>query len=115
MQQLRRARQLTRLVLAWFALAIAAAVLAPAFASPVPDVVCSSSGIQLQDNGPPGLPGDHAAHCVLCLHVAAPPPLPQLPAVPVELAGVVPLPALSKPLPPHSAAPLPARGPPAFS
>jgi len=115
MQQLRRARHLARLVLAWFALAVAAAVLAPAFATPALDVVCSSAGVQLQDSPQDGAPAAHAAHCVLCLHVAAPPPLAQLPAAPAEHACAVPLPALAAQHPQHPAAPLPARGPPALS
>ena len=113
---LRQARQLTRFVLVWFALALGVAMASPLVSPKSIDVVCSSGGVMklvASDGGDEG-PSSSAMDCPLCLSVAFPP-------VPLALQVVKPSP-LSHALQPIAAAhialatapPLPSRGPPAL-
>ncbi len=116
MQQLRHARFLTRLVLVWFALAIGVAVAAPVLRSGALELVCSGSGaMKLVVKGQDGqaLPLGHALDCPLCVQMHAPPPAAQAQCVapvavlePVRTLVVTRVAVLT-------AAPPPARGPPA--
>ena len=121
MQRLRHATFLARLVLAWFALALALA-LGVAVASPVvkpqgAQLVCSGAGaMQLVmppgDDGQP--PSTHTFDCPLCAAVAPPPPVVEAAAFLQPLGHVM----QSVPSARHAAllaAALPARGPPHLS
>ena len=118
LQALRSLRWLARLVLAWFVLSIGVAVASPMVAPQAMELICAGSGaIKLlvqTDDGAKELPS-HAPDCPLCVQVAAPPP-PQQAALPVAhpLAHALrPIPAAH--IAARTAAPLPPRGPPAFS
>ena len=113
----RRACLLARVVLAWFALYLGAAVAAPLVAPGGFAVVCSADGIarpvQVDDAGIPGDARHASLHCPLCVPASAPPPALATEAAtpPQPLAHALP------PSPPtapstSAAAPPPARGPP---
>ena len=118
MQTIRSLRWLARLVLAWFVLSIGVAVASPLVNPQAMELICSGSGaIKLlvkTDDGAKELPS-HTLDCPLCAHVGAPPPVSQ-----AQLPVVHPLAHALRPIPAahiaaRTAAPLPPRGPPAFS
>jgi hypothetical protein len=116
MQALRNASFLARLALAWFALYIGVAVASP-FVKPVGvELICSGAGaIKLlvkSDEGGKAIAG-HTLDCPLCAAMDAPPGVAQaIGAEPVPLGHVLQsIPAAR--IAALTAAPLPARGPPA--
>jgi len=120
MSALRHARFLARLVLAWFVLSLGVAVASPIVQPRAVELVCSSAGaiklVVQTDDGAQELDAAHTMDCALCLPTGAPPPLPVAAAfdLPLPLGRAVqPIPAAR--IASATAAPLPARGPPAFS
>jgi hypothetical protein len=117
MQALRHLPQIGRLVLLWFALSLGVAVASPLVNPQDMELVCSSAGaikavVQTED-GAQELGATHM-DCPLCLLNGAPPPalVAALPH-PLPLAHAVqPIPAAR--IAAATAAPLPARGPPAL-
>ena len=120
MQILRNAHLIARFVLVWFALSIGVAIAAPIVNPQGVDMVCTGAGnmkLLIQtDDGSHEL-GSNTLDCPLCgMLGAAPPPLASL----AKLAPVQPLGYVLQPIPAAhiaslTAAPLPARGPPAQS
>ena len=118
MQALRRARFLARLVLAWFALSLCAAVASPLVKPETIEVICSGSGsikLLVKGDAHGGHATSHTLDCPLCASIAAPPPV-----VRTDLAFVPALGHAAQPIPAAriaalTAAPLPARGPPPSS
>lgn len=116
MQSLRNARFIARLVLAWFALYIGAAVAAPLVAPQGFELVCSGVGmVKLIVKSDDGTAGTEpvSMQCPLCAPGGAPPP----PALSLRVQPAQPLAYASWPIPAAriaalTAAPLPARGPP---
>jgi hypothetical protein len=115
MQSLRSARILARLVLAWFVLSLGAAIASPLVAPKSFELICSGSGgsklIVKDEQGQPT-----AAHltldCPMCFAAGGPPPaVVVLPAAAPLAHAVQPVPAAR--IAALTAAPLPARGPPA--
>lgn len=115
MPVLPHARRIARLVLAWFALSLAAAIAAPLVQPDNVELVCSGGALKLLAKGDAGGSAalGHTLHCPLCAGPGAPPPL--APAgirfAPVVAHGVQAPPAARIAV--LTAAPLPARGPPA--
>ena len=119
MQALRRSTFLAGLVLAWFALLLAAGIAAPIVHPQAAELVCQAGGLpRLVVTGPDGSAvelgtGHHSLDCPLCLAAMLP--------VSVNMAwGRTPLPGLARPprfytswISAIHAAALPARGPPA--
>jgi len=77
--QLRRARALAALALAWWMLSLAAAVIAPTVSTSPADAplhqLCSALGVQQsldQNHTAPSQPSGSGWHCVLCLGGTAP-------------------------------------------
>lgn len=122
LQTIRQARRLIRSVLAWFVLSVGLAVAAPLLQPQSLSLVCSAAGSlklvatgDLGDQGNPGAPmaAHHTLDCVLCFALSAPP------SAAVRVAAIAPPP--TGPLPSQiathitgrTAAPPPARGPPA--
>lgn len=118
MQILRNAHLLARFVLVWFALSIGVAIAAPLVNPQGVEMVCTGTGVMKllikTDDGSREL-GRSMLDCPLCgMLGAAPPPL----ASPVKLTSVQPLGYVLQPIAAAhiaslTAAPLPARGPPA--
>jgi hypothetical protein len=120
MNALRNARLLTRLVLVWFALFIGAAIASPLVKPQAMELICSGSGVMKlliqNDDGSSQEAVGNTLDCPLCVPSSAPPPpLTPLKAEPAQpLAyGLQSIPAAR--IASLVAAPLPARGPPAFS
>lgn len=116
MQPLRNATRLARLVLAWFALALLAAAATPMVVQPQGgEWVCSGGVMKLVAQGEAGdTPAAQTPHCPLCLAQDAPPP-----AAFAALSLPQPLGHAVQPIPSAriaalTAAPPPARGPPAL-
>ena len=115
---IRSLRWLARLALAWFVLSLGVAVASPLVSPQSMELICSGSGaIKLlvkTDDGAKEVSG-HTLDCPLCAHVGAPPPVAQGNAAPAQpLAHALrPIPAAH--IAARTAAPLPPRGPPAFS
>ncbi|MEF7612538.1 DUF2946 family protein [Aquincola sp. MAHUQ-54] len=119
MQPLRSATRLYRLVVAWFMLSLGVAVASPIVHPQSMELVCSAAGsvklIVQNGDGTATELGSVGMDCPLCLPVGAPPP---------SLAATLVLPALplayalqsvpSARIAAATAAPLPARGPPAL-
>ena len=115
---LRHSRFLARLVLAWFVVSLGVAVASPVIHPKALELVCSSSGaiklIVQTDDGAQEM-GAALLDCPLCMLGGAPPPLPVVASfdLPLPLGrSVQPIPAAR--IAAATAAPLPARGPPAF-
>lgn len=111
-------RWLARLVLAWFVVAMGVAVASPLVNPQSMELICSGSGaIKLlvkTDDGAQEM-SSHTLDCPLCAQLGAPPPATQ-----AQSAVVHPLAHALRAIPAahiaaRTAAPLPPRGPPAFS
>lgn len=120
MQTLRHAHLLARFVLVWFALSIGVAIASPIVKPQGMDVICTGMGVmKLQaapsDDGGPDLL-TLTLDCPLCAHLnAPPPPLARLAVVPVQPRAYVLQSIPAARIASLTAAPLPARGPPAVS
>ncbi|QNK71487.1 DUF2946 family protein [Variovorax sp. PAMC26660] len=110
---------LIRWVLLWFTLSIGVAVASPVVHPQTVELVCASVGsikaIVHTDDGAQELGAGHM-DCPLCVLSGAPPAAPATSSLPV----LVPLAQAVRPIPSThiaavTAAPMPARGPPAFS
>jgi hypothetical protein len=118
MHRLRHAAFLARLVLAWFALSLGVAIASPVVNPQSLELVCSGNGaIKLLVKGEDGkaTPGvQHTLDCPLCASLVAPPPVAAnaLPVVQPLGHAVRSIPAAR--IAALTAAPLPARGPPAL-
>ena len=116
MQALRNTAFLARLVLAWFVLSLGVAIASPVVKPQALELICSGAGVvklvsQGDDSESPA--GMHTLDCPLCATTGAPPV-----ASPDALALPSPLGHAVQPIPSAriaalTAAPLPARGPPA--
>ena len=110
-------RAFARLVLAWFVLSLGLAIAAPIVQPQSLTLVCSAAGeVKLQSTGSDSgnvAPTGHTLDCVLCLALSAPPPAN------ADLSAPLPVAALGQAIQTaarnawRTAAPLPARGPPA--
>jgi hypothetical protein len=117
MSCLRHAHHLGRLVLLWFVLSLGAAVASPVVNPQAVELVCSTAGavkmVVQTDDGVQELGTSHM-DCPLCMLTGAPPPTPAV-VLPTPLPlghAVQPIPAAR--IAAATAAPLPARGPPAL-
>ncbi len=106
-------------MLAWFVLSLGVAVASPVVKPRAMELVCSAAGavkvIVQTDDGAQEMGASHV-DCPLCVLTGAPPPAAPLAVVPtVQPLGraVQSIPAAR--IAAATAAPLPARGPPAFS
>ncbi len=116
MQNLRNAKLIARFVLVWFALAIGVAIASPMVKPQAMQLVCSGAGamkvvVSGDDGSQPAT--SHTLDCPLCASISAPPPVTSM-----GLGHVAPRTfdtpsAHSSPFLFVSAAPPPARGPPA--
>lgn len=117
MQTLRHAHTLAKFILVWFALSIGVAIASPLVKPQAIDLVCvGGGGIKLlvkSDDGKAS-PQTHTLDCPLCASLSAPPPVVQQ-----HVDSAQPLAYALRSIPSariaeRTAAPLPARGPPAF-
>lgn len=116
LQTLRQARTLAHGVLVWFVLAVGVAVAAPLVQPQSGTLVCSASGafkLLVGDDDGSVAPTSHTLECVLCLALGAPPsaPVDAIASLPVLGYALTGLSAGHRVW--RTAAPLPARGPPA--
>lgn len=118
LQSLRGAHLLARFALVWFALSIGVAIASPIVKPQAMELICASVGgmklVLLTDDGSQAL-ASISMDCPLCVTNGAPPPL----ASTVKFEPVQPLAYVMQSIPAAhmaslTAAPLPARGPPAF-
>lgn len=115
MQTLRHARFLVRLVLAWFVLALGAAIASPIVQPQATELVCSTGGtmklIVKSDDGDRQVK-NHTLDCPLCATVSVLPPVAPSQAEPPHALGHALRPISTAHITVRIAAPLPARGPP---
>jgi hypothetical protein len=119
MTALRNAHHLARFVLVWFALSLGVAIASPLVKPQAMELICSGAGamklvIQTDDGGQEGT--GLTLDCPLCAASSAPPP----PAALLTAEPAQPLAYVLQSIPAAriaalTAAPLPARGPPASS
>ncbi len=118
MQTLRNAHLLARFVLVWFALFIGVAIASPLVKPQAMELICTGMGmmkIQVQgDDGSPDLT-PKTLDCPLCAASCAPPPMATLAPEPVSPLAYVLQSIPSAIIAALTAAPPPARGPPALS
>jgi predicted secreted protein len=119
MQTLRNAHLIARFVLVWFALSIGVAIASPLVKPQAMELVCSSAGVMKllvqTDDGPQDV-ASYTMDCPLCAtNMAPPPPVARLTAEPVQPLAYVLQSIPAAHIASLTAAPLPARGPPAFS
>lgn len=109
---------LGRLVLAWFALSLGAAIASPLVSPQALELVCSSAGVMKvivkADDGAQELGAAHL-DCPMCMPLAAPPPAARWQR---RAAALAPVPCAAaagrRASAAATAAPLPARGPPSL-
>ena len=118
MQALRRAHTLARFVLVWFALSIGVAIASPIVKPQAMELICSSSGamkvLVKTADGDKELTG-HTLDCPLCASLSAPPPVARQTVEPAQPLAHVLQSIAAAHIAALTAAPLPARGPPALS
>ena len=107
-----------RYVLLWFALSIGVAIASPLIKPQAMELICTSAGaaklLVKTDDGVKEVSG-HTLDCPLCATMSAPPPVARFTAEPTQSLGYV-LPSLpAAHVAARTAAPGPARGPPALS
>ena len=117
MYMFRQARQLTRFVLVWFALALGVAMASPLVSPKSIDLVCSTNGViklVSSDDDKQAQPQTKCLDCPLCMSLAFPPAPATVQAVkPSPLAHALQAIA-SAHIASATAPPLPSRGPPAL-
>lgn len=117
MQILRNARFITRFMLVWFALYLGAAVASPLVNPQAAELICSSAGVMKlivqTDDGAKEVSGA-MLDCPLCATGGAPPPSFVAWAEPRQPLAYVLQSIPSAHIASLTAAPLPARGPPAY-
>jgi hypothetical protein len=115
MQALCNARRIARLVLAWFALSLGVAIASPLVKASDIELVCSGSGaLKLLVKGDAGSKSStHTLDCPLCSGLDAPPAVPRIEVPYIPLPGYAVQPVMAARIASLTAAPLPARGPPA--
>jgi hypothetical protein len=119
MQTLRNAHLIARFVLVWFALSIGVAIASPLVKPQAMELVCSSAGVMKllvkTDDGSKEV-ASGTMDCPLCAtNMAPPPPVARLSAEPAQPLAYVQQSIPAAHIASLTAAPLPARGPPAFS
>ncbi len=118
MHRLRTARTLARLVLAWFVLSLGVAVASPMVNPKAMQLICSASGsVKLLVQSDDGLKevATHTLDCPLCASVGSPPAaLCTMATLAQPLCNAL-RPVAAAHIAWRTAAPLPARGPPAVS
>ena len=118
MQTLRNAHLLARFVLVWFVLSLGVAVASPLVAPPTMELICSGAGgmklIQLGGDGSANV-AVKTMDCPLCASASAPPPVASSGATPVPPPAYLTRSMAAVHIAALTGAPLPARGPPAFS
>lgn len=116
MHALRTSSLLARLVLAWFVLAVGAAIASPIVHPQALQLVCTTGStvkLVVGEDGAATDLGHHTLDCAMCLGASAPPPAAQLPAQRHEALAHALTPTVAAALAAIVGAPLPARGPPA--
>jgi hypothetical protein len=117
MQTLRCARQLTRLVLVWFVLAVGVAVAAPFIAPQSLQMVCTDAKsmrlvVKTADGNEAGAHTLHCPQCLVQLASAPPPSAPQHSALAAHPLAYASQPVSAAHIAWATRAPMPARGPP---
>lgn len=118
MSNLRHVHFLARFVLVWFTLSVGVAIASPIVQPQAMELVCSGAGamklLVKTDDGSQKA-SSHTLECPWCASISAPPPVARQSVEPAQpLAHVLQsIPAAH--VAARTAAPLPARGPPAFS
>lgn len=120
MEALRRARDLIRLMLVVFVLAIGVAIASPVFNPKALDLVCSGIGVvKLVDAGGSGETGSesprgHTLDCPLCASLSAPPPVVRALAAAPQVQAHARRLDVAMHVAVITGSPLPPRGPPAL-
>ena len=119
LQHLRNAKVITRFVLVWFALSLGVAIASPLVNPQSTTLICSGAGVMKvlvqNDDGSSTEVAARMLDCPLCTSASAPPPAAQTSAEPVQPLGYVLQTIPAAHIAALTAAPPPARGPPAFS
>lgn len=117
MQALRNASFLARLVLAWFALAMGVAMASPLVKPKSMELLCSGGVMKLLATGDEGSGpvNAHTLDCPLCVSLDAPPATTQSTLQAQRPPGQLLPHFVDERIAVLTAAPPPARGPPAFS
>lgn len=119
LQSLRNARQLARWVLACFVLVTGVAMASPLVKPQGMDMICSAGGVMKMLAAGTDDPATNLQQpgldCPLCAGVHAPPPVQRQTFLPVHPLAHRLQPLVAAHLAALTAAPLPARGPPALS
>lgn len=116
MRTLRHFTIIARLVLAWFVLSLGVAVASPLFTPKNIHQICTGVGTVMvvdADDGSSSQVQVKAMECPLCASLAAPPPVPSLNAEPAQPLAYALQAIPAAHIAARTAAPLPARGPPA--
>ncbi len=119
LQRLRQASHITRFMLVWFVLSLGAAIASPVINSQPLELICTSNGVMKvlvkNADGSSTEESRRMLDCPMCATVTAPPPVAQTFAEPAQPLGRVLQTIPAAHLAALTAAPPPARGPPAFS
>lgn len=119
MQMLRNAKFLTRFVLVWFALSMGVAIASTVVKPQATTLICSGAGVMKvlvqNDDGTSTEVAARMLDCPLCASVSAPPPAAKAAVEPAQPLGYVLQTIPAAHLAALTAAPPPARGPPALS
>jgi len=118
MQPLRNARLIARLVLAWFALSLGAAIASPLVAPKATQLVCSGASVKLiveNADGSMAEIGHSALDCPLCAVMNAPPPVANAVVQPSHALSHALLPIQAAHIAARIGAPWQARAPPVLS
>ena len=118
MQTLRNAKSLARFVLVWFALTVGAAIASPLIKPQSFEIICSGPGVMKMlpktDDGKAPMSG-LTLDCPLCVVMGAPPSVMGSAAAPQQALSYALKLFPAAQIDVRTAAPPPARGPPAFS
>ena len=119
LQRLRQARTITRLILVWFALSLGAAIASPAVNPQALELICASNGVMKvlvkNADGSSTEETRRMLDCPMCAPVVAPPPVTTTSLQAAQPLGSVLQTSPATHIAATTAAPPPARGPPALA
>ena len=119
LQRLRQASHITRFMLVWFALSLGVAIASPVINPQPLELICASNGVMKvlvkNADGTSTEESRRMLDCPMCGTVAAPPPVAKAVTEPAQPLGRVLQTIPAAHIAALTAAPPPARGPPALS